>query len=589
MPSHPFGQRIRQKRLALAARDPAYSLARLAARLGLPAATLRRLERGAAPRLPEDRILALAEALGDHPDRLLALAGKIPSDVRDVLLSRPEAFAALVRGLADRPDAEVLAGRDAATLLTSFRETQRLARVGSFTRDLVTGEDFWSEEFFRIFGLPPDNPTPNYDQFLSLIHPDDRPAVVAVRHKLLAGEGPLRYAYRFRRSDGLWRHAKAVARAECDASGRTVRLHGTVQDVTTERQAMDNLRSMARFPEDSPNPVLRVTGEGLLAYANAASQPLLEALGLGLGQPLPPHLAEAVIQARTAGRRLEIDIPVGETILAVTISPLPGPDGANLYGRDATRERAAAQALTLAEARRRRLFEDTPVALFTATATGRLLSVNPAMARLFGQASPEAMVAASGDMAMVLPAPDRFQAIAGRLERESDLADFEEILARRDGTVFSGRLRLRLAAGSDGRTVVEGSVEASAPGTEGDRDQAAREERLTTQLRNVPLPTLTFRLRGRELVLHDANRAAEALFRGRLGVCLEAAAESLFEETPDVYLGLWNALESRLPGCRRLSFRPPGADAAGLCDMTFVFAPPDTVMLHIQHVPEPAA
>jgi PAS domain S-box-containing protein len=730
MAPHPFGDLIRRKRLALLAGDKDFSLRRLASRLGIQASYLSRLERGAAPSLSEANITALAAELGENPDVLLALAGKIPQDVRQILLNRLEAFAPLVRELAGRPDADLAACLDSGPLMASFRETQRLARVGSFYRDLVAGNDSWSEEFIHIFGLPPESPTPTFEQFLAMVHPDDQNIVAAVRRKLLAGDGPLHYSYRFRRGDGVWRHAKAVARIECDASGRPSRIFGTVQDVTTERQALDNLRSVARFPEDNPHPVLRVTKEGLLAYANSASRSLLDALGLALGHPVGDPITEILAQAFGTGQRQELDIAVGERVLAFTVMPLPTAGYANLYGRDVTNERAtqkilaetrkrldersdtaldrqmleavletatdsivfvskagrflrvnpvfahivgqtlggdpdniaglylsdifdadtakkirekdaavmakghptqeeqvrtittsngtrrrmfvsrgplrdasgavvgvcalgrditewrqAAEALAESEARYHRLVDDAVLGVFRATASGRVLSLNPAIAKLFGFDTPEEMLSVVGeDAAKVYHDPDRRAEIVRRLGQDGGLLSFENPYRRKDGSIFIGNLHARLAVDETGEPVVEGFVEDITARKRVENELAASEERLKTHLRNFPLPTLTFRLRDRELVLTDANKAAEALFRGRIGTCLEAPAGAIFDEAPDVYLSLWSAFEGRRSDKRRLSFRPPGATEPGIFDMTFVFAAPDTVMLHAEEL-----
>jgi PAS domain S-box-containing protein len=730
MAAHPFGDHIRRKRLALLAGDQRFSLRRLAARLGIQASYLSRLERGAAPSLSENHIVALAGELGEDPDALLALAGKIPSDVRQALLARPAVFAALVRDLAGRSDAALTncLGRD--ELWTSFQETQRLARVGSFSRDLATGRDVWSDEFFRIFGLPEDSPTPTFEQFHALVHPEDRDAVMAVRQKLLSGTVPVRYTYRFRRADGVWRHARAVARSACDASGHVTRVFGTVQDVTTERQALEDLRCVARFPEDNPNPVLRVTGEGLLAYANRAAGPVLDALGLAVGQAVDRPLADILAEALGAGQARELDLAIGDRVLAFTVVPLPASGYANLYGRDVTGERLAREALaeahnrlaTLAgadidrrmlrvlldvsmdpvvfvsgdgrflrvndvfaralgqayggdpdrmaglhltdvfdadtagriaardaaamadggicqeeyaqavttsdgvrrllrvrrgplrdasgavvgvcavgrdvtewrqtahalaetEARYRRLFDDAMLGVFRATASGRVLSVNPTMARLFGYDSPGEMVRMLGDTSGgAYQDPRRREEIVRRLAEEGGLQRFENTYRRKDGSVFIGNLHARLAGGGDEEPVVEGFVEDITARKRMEMELAASEERLKTHLRNFPLPTLTFCLRDRELVLVDANKAAEVLFRGRIGACLEAPAGAIFDEAPEVYLALWGALESRRSDRRRLSFRPPGVAEPGIFDMTFVFAAPDTVMLHAEEI-----
>ena len=584
MDVHPFGRRIREKRLALLADDPEYSLRRLAARLGIQPSYLSRLERGAAPRLSEAHILALAEPLGEPPDALLALAGKIPSDVREALLARPEPLAGLIRDITSLPGPGSSPWDDLRTLAASFRETQRLARVGSFSRDLITGQDFWSEEFQRIFGLPTGSPVPTFEGFLGLTHPDDRSIVKKVRETLIARAGSLRYEYRFRRGDGLWRHARAVARSERDASGRTTRIYGTVQDVTTERQALDNLRSMARFPEDNPHPVMRFGRDGKLAYANPAGTPLLDARGMSVGAVVPPPLFPAVARAFETGAMQRLDLPVGENILEITLCPLAGGEGVNGYGRDVTQQRRAERQRQAFDSRFRQLFDDALLGLFQSSPAGRILAVNGAMARLFGYDTPEDMLAAIGhDASQVFVDPGQRSRIVERLRRDGELARLEVVNKRRDGSSFIGRLRVRLVE-QDGEQVVEGFVEDVTERKRTEASLRAREERLQTHLRNFPLPTLTFALRERELVLTEANKAAEALFRGRIATWIEASAGAVFEEAPDVYLALWSALEARRTERKRLAFRPPGAAGPGVFDMTFVHAAPDTVMLHAEDV-----
>ena len=585
MEPHPLGERIRRKRLALLATDPQFSLRRLARRLGIQPSYLSRLERGESPCLSEKHLLVLARELGEDPDALLALAGKIAADVRRTLLARPRPFTDLIRRLASRSDAEVAEYRDAGSLLASFRETQRLGRVGSFSRDLTTGENFWSEECFRIFGLPPDGMPPSAAAFFSWVHPEDRKTVEAARARLLAGDALLHYSFRFRRADGLWRHAKAAARAETDASGRTVRYHGTLQDVTAERQAQEHLRSMARFPEESPHPVLRVGSTGQLAYANGASAPLLDGLGMAVGRPVPEVLAAAVNQARETGQRRELDLAADGRVFAVIVSPSPDSGESNCYGHDVTAARRAAAAAAGEDADYRRFFDDAPISIFQTTVSGRLLAVNPALAAMFGYDSPDEMRAQLGEnVARCYSDPRRRQEVMRRLSRDGGIGSLESPYRRKDGTTFIGSLHARLQVADSGASLVEGFVEDATIRKQAEAALAQRVERLQTHLRNFPLPTLTFRLRDRELVLVDANKAAQALFRGRIGSCLEAPAGAIFDEAPDIYLALWNALEARSTERRRMAFRPPGAAEPGLFLMTFVCAAPDTVMLHAEEL-----
>ena len=106
--SAPFGEYIRQRREALRAEDPTYSVRQVAQRIGVEPSFLSKVERGEVPPPSEAKILALAAELGEDPDVLLALAGKVSTDLQEAIRRRPELFAALIRELRDMPDHAVL-------------------------------------------------------------------------------------------------------------------------------------------------------------------------------------------------------------------------------------------------------------------------------------------------------------------------------------------------------------------------------------------------------------------------------------------------------------------------------------------------
>ncbi len=88
--------------------DPAFSVRKLAAKVGVEPSYLSKVEREIEPPPSEPRIRALAEALGEDPDVLLAMAGKVSSDLQETIRRRPELFAQLIRELKDQPDHAVL-------------------------------------------------------------------------------------------------------------------------------------------------------------------------------------------------------------------------------------------------------------------------------------------------------------------------------------------------------------------------------------------------------------------------------------------------------------------------------------------------
>ena len=103
-----FGEYIRKRREELRARDRDFSVRRVAARLGVQPSYLSKIERGEQSPPTEEKIRALAEILGEDSDVLLALAGKVSSDLREVIVRRPKLFAQLIRQMKDMPDHAVL-------------------------------------------------------------------------------------------------------------------------------------------------------------------------------------------------------------------------------------------------------------------------------------------------------------------------------------------------------------------------------------------------------------------------------------------------------------------------------------------------
>jgi transcriptional regulator with XRE-family HTH domain len=103
-----FGEYIRKKREELKAGDREFSVRKIASRLGVQPSYLSKIERGEQSPPTEEKIRALAEMLGEDPDVLLALAGKVSSDLQEVIVQRPQLFAQLIRQLRDMPDHAVL-------------------------------------------------------------------------------------------------------------------------------------------------------------------------------------------------------------------------------------------------------------------------------------------------------------------------------------------------------------------------------------------------------------------------------------------------------------------------------------------------
>ncbi len=103
-----FGALLRERRESLRRSDRRFSLRQVAERIGVEPSYLSKVERGEAAPPSEDTIVRLATELDLDPDALLALAGKVSSDLKEVIRRRPELFGRLIRELRDLPDHAVL-------------------------------------------------------------------------------------------------------------------------------------------------------------------------------------------------------------------------------------------------------------------------------------------------------------------------------------------------------------------------------------------------------------------------------------------------------------------------------------------------
>lgn len=104
-----LGQYLRERRIQRQQKsDKSFSLRQLAMRIGVEPSYLSKIERGLEPRPSEETTKAIARELGEDPDALLAMVGKVSSDLQDIIRKRPQLFSQLIRELKDMPDHAVL-------------------------------------------------------------------------------------------------------------------------------------------------------------------------------------------------------------------------------------------------------------------------------------------------------------------------------------------------------------------------------------------------------------------------------------------------------------------------------------------------
>jgi PAS domain S-box-containing protein len=116
-------------------------------------------------------------------------------------------------------------------------------------------------------------------------------------------------------------------------------------DITERRQAEKEIKGLAKFPGENPNPVLRVLKDGTIIYANDASAVLLDTWGRQVGQRLPDFWHGSALGAMDSRLARTAEVSAGGRVFALTFAPVVGQEYANVYGLDITERKRAEEAL----------------------------------------------------------------------------------------------------------------------------------------------------------------------------------------------------------------------------------------------------
>jgi two-component system sensor histidine kinase/response regulator len=246
-------------------------------------------------------------------------------------------------------------------------DAQGIAHLGSWDFDVLTGEVKWSAELWRIFGLDQRELGLSYEEYLAMVHPDDRHLVKSINEKSQQRKEDFGYDYRIVHADGTVRVLRASGRVICDEHGQMVKIRGTDQDITDRKQVEDALRQSEEkyreLIENANDIIYTVNLSGTFTSINRAGERVMgytreEALQMNIAEVIRPEDAERVrqrIAQNLAGHgapdfELEIFAKDGSSVTMDISSRLILQDGVVVgfqgIGRDITdRKRAEAELL----------------------------------------------------------------------------------------------------------------------------------------------------------------------------------------------------------------------------------------------------
>ena len=290
---------------------------------------------------------------------------------------------------------------------------------------------FVNPAYLALYGYA-DNAELTGKPILDLIAPSHRPQILEnVRRRASAQPAPATYETRGLRKDG--------SEFDMDVHVSAYELNGEVytvpiiRDITERKRTEAEIQTLAKFPSENPNPVLRVTKDGALLYANRASADLIQCWNCSVGGQLPEFWHRLILKVLESGLPREEETVCGARVFALMLAPFVEGGYVNLYGRDITERNKAERALQESEARYRTLFTQAPDAIFLENEHDEILDVNPAACMLLGYSREELLGMRVSD----LQAPEMREQwgniVKNELSRHGSVP-FESIDLRKDGS-----------------------------------------------------------------------------------------------------------------------------------------------------------
>jgi len=371
------------------------------------------------------------------------------------------------REIAERKQADEKLRRSEAYLT----EAQRLSQTGSFGCTLSTGEMFWSEETFRIYGY--DRSTrPAVERVLQRVHPEDKRLVQEQIDRASRGGTGCHVECRLLLPDGSVKHIRIVAHASQNEPGINEFI-GAVMDVTAAKQAEEKLRRSEAYLAEAQK--LSHTGSfGWNVYSGEIYwspetfrifeyEPAAKVtIGLVV-QRTHPEDRSAVQQLieRVSREKTEFDfehrllMPDGSVkYLRVIGSPSENEDGCfEFVGAvtDITESKRAEDALRRSEQRWQTAFENSAIGITMRDRSGRYIAANSVFQKMLGYTESELSQLSFLDVTYDEDHAANLELIRELLEGKRQHFQIEKRYRHKDGTLIWVRNNVTLVPGMSDR------------------------------------------------------------------------------------------------------------------------------------------
>jgi len=158
----------------------------------------------------------------------------------------------------------------------------------------------------------------------------------------------------------------------------------TLMDITEKKKMENEINKISKFPAENPNPILRVSFDGELLYANNSSLDLLSFWKISIGDTLPNELADEIKEVLSRNQKISKDMIINDKIFLFEFVPIINEQYVNIYGKDVTAEKIAEQSLKESEEKFKKFFEKNPDYCYLLSPEGTFIDINESALKVLG-------------------------------------------------------------------------------------------------------------------------------------------------------------------------------------------------------------
>lgn len=152
-----------------------------------------------------------------------------------------------------------------------LEEAQRISQMGNWEWIIATGELYWSDQIFRIYGEQPNSFKPTYEELVARTHQEDRVLIEkAVEASLIDPDQNFSVGHRIILPNGEFRFVREQGEVVRDTSGNPIRMVGVVIDVTQFRAVQQSLTLFEKAMQSIEDAVVIMDLNGITRDCNDA-------------------------------------------------------------------------------------------------------------------------------------------------------------------------------------------------------------------------------------------------------------------------------------------------------------------------------